>query len=113
MKSTNPSNFQSLEVVDRGSETQLQVTENVNFIAQCSEDYLIRNCYAMTNLQIFDRLEQCYNLKSTEERITSSQVRNIPPAPQAVCWNICTGDIGPKMACGLGTRVGDHNDCLT
>ena len=29
---TNPSNFQSLEAVDRGSETQLQVTENVILI---------------------------------------------------------------------------------
>ena len=27
---TNPSNCQSLEVADRGSETQLQVTENCN-----------------------------------------------------------------------------------
>ena len=27
---TNNTNFQSLEVVDRGSETQLQVTENLN-----------------------------------------------------------------------------------
>ena len=27
---TNLTNFQSLEVVDRGSETQLQVTENLN-----------------------------------------------------------------------------------
>ena len=25
----NPGDFQSLEVVDRGSETQLQVTENI------------------------------------------------------------------------------------
>ena len=30
------SNFQSLEVVSRGSETQLQVTENLNRIAQIS-----------------------------------------------------------------------------
>ena len=34
---TNNTNFQSLEVVDRGSETQLQVAENLNFLAQCSE----------------------------------------------------------------------------
>ena len=27
---TNPSNFQSLEAVDLGSETQLQLTENFN-----------------------------------------------------------------------------------
>ena len=27
---TNHTNFQSLEVVDRGSETQLKVTENLN-----------------------------------------------------------------------------------
>ena len=31
---TIKTNFQSLEVVDRGSETQLQVTENLNFLAQ-------------------------------------------------------------------------------
>ena len=31
-------NFQSLEVLDRGSETQLQVAENLNFLAQCSKD---------------------------------------------------------------------------
>ena len=30
-------NFQSLEVVCRGSETQLQVTENLNWITQCSK----------------------------------------------------------------------------
>ena len=29
---TNPTNFQSLEVVDRGSETQLQVAENLILI---------------------------------------------------------------------------------
>ena len=34
---TNNTNLQSLEVVDRGSETQLQVTENLNGIAQCSK----------------------------------------------------------------------------
>ena len=34
---TNNTNFQSLEVVDRGSETQLQVTENLNWIAQWSQ----------------------------------------------------------------------------
>ena len=34
---TNTTNFQSLEVVDRGSETQLQVTENLNFLAQCAK----------------------------------------------------------------------------
>ena len=34
---TNNINFQSLEVVDRGSETQLQVTENLNVLAQCSK----------------------------------------------------------------------------
>ena len=34
---TNNTNFQSLEVVDRGSETQLQVTENLNWISQCSK----------------------------------------------------------------------------
>ena len=32
---TNNTNFQSLEVVDSGKETQLQVTENLNFLAQC------------------------------------------------------------------------------
>ena len=31
-------NFPSLEVVDRGSETQLQVAENLHFLAQCSKD---------------------------------------------------------------------------
>ena len=31
---TNNINFQSLEVVYRGSEMQLQVTQNVNLIAQ-------------------------------------------------------------------------------
>ena len=31
---TNNTNFHSLEVVDRGSETQLQVSENLNWIAQ-------------------------------------------------------------------------------
>ena len=30
-------NFQSFEVVDRGSETQLQVAESLNFLAQCSK----------------------------------------------------------------------------
>ena len=30
-------NFKSLEVVDRGSETQLQEAENLNFLAQCSK----------------------------------------------------------------------------
>ena len=34
---TKQVDFQSLEVVDRGSETQLQVTENLNWIAQWSE----------------------------------------------------------------------------
>ena len=34
---TNNTNFQSLKVVDRGSETQLQVAENLNFVAQCSK----------------------------------------------------------------------------
>ena len=34
---TNPSNFPSLEVMNHGSETQLQVTENVIFIVQMSE----------------------------------------------------------------------------
>ena len=34
---TNDTNFQSLEVVDRGSKTQLQVAENLNFLAQCSK----------------------------------------------------------------------------
>ena len=34
---TNNTNFQSLEIVDRGSETQLQVAENLNFLAQCSK----------------------------------------------------------------------------
>ena len=29
---TNATNFSSLEAVDRGSETQLQVTENLNWI---------------------------------------------------------------------------------
>ena len=33
----NQTNFQSLEVVDRGSETQLQVAENLNFLTQCSK----------------------------------------------------------------------------
>ena len=33
----NHTNFQSLEVVDRDSETQLQVTEILNFLAQCSK----------------------------------------------------------------------------
>ena len=32
----NPWNFQSLEVVDRGSETQLQVTENLNLVGHSS-----------------------------------------------------------------------------
>ena len=31
----NSTNFQSLEVVDLSSETQLQVAENLNFLAQC------------------------------------------------------------------------------
>ena len=34
---TKNTNFQSLEVVDRGSETQLQVAENLNLLAQCSK----------------------------------------------------------------------------
>ena len=29
--------FKSLEVDDRGSETQLEVAENLNFFTQCSE----------------------------------------------------------------------------
>ena len=33
----NHIDFQSLEVVDRGSETQLQVIENLNWIDQCSK----------------------------------------------------------------------------
>ena len=33
----NTMHFQSLEVVDRGSETQLQVAENLNFLAQWSK----------------------------------------------------------------------------
>ena len=32
-----PRNFPSLEAVDRGSETQLQVTENLNLIAPSSK----------------------------------------------------------------------------
>ena len=32
----NQNSFKPLEVVDRGSETQLQVTENLNLIAPCS-----------------------------------------------------------------------------
>ena len=38
---TNYTNFQSLEVVDRCRETQLQVTENLNFLAQCSKGSII------------------------------------------------------------------------
>ena len=34
---TNNANFLSLEAVDRGSETQLEVAENLNFFAQCSK----------------------------------------------------------------------------
>ena len=34
---TNNTNFQAFEVVDRGSETQLRVAENLNFLAQCSK----------------------------------------------------------------------------
>ena len=34
--------FQSLVVVDRDSETQLQVIENSNWIDQCSKDYLLQ-----------------------------------------------------------------------
>ena len=34
---TNNTNFQSLEAVDSDSETQLQVTKNLNFLAQCSK----------------------------------------------------------------------------
>ena len=37
---TNNTNLQSLEVVDRGSETQLQVAENLNFSAQCKKKSL-------------------------------------------------------------------------
>ena len=32
---TNNTNFKSFEVVDHGSKTQLQVAENLNFLAQC------------------------------------------------------------------------------
>ena len=39
---TNNRNFQSLEVVCRGSETQIQVTENLNFISQWSKWLLIK-----------------------------------------------------------------------
>ena len=39
----NEANFQSLEVVDRGSETQLQVAENLNFLAQCSKGWDVLN----------------------------------------------------------------------
>ena len=35
---TSKTNYRSLEVVDRGSETQLQVAENWIFLAQCSKD---------------------------------------------------------------------------
>ena len=34
---TNNPNFQSLEAVDCGSETQIQVTKNIDFLAQCSK----------------------------------------------------------------------------
>ena len=34
---TNNINFKSVEVADRGSETQLQGTKNFNFLAQCSK----------------------------------------------------------------------------
>ena len=34
LKLENKSNFQPFEVVDRGSETQLQVGENLNYAAQ-------------------------------------------------------------------------------
>ena len=37
-------NFQSLEVVDRGSETQLQATENLNLKALCSMAQF--NCFS-------------------------------------------------------------------
>ena len=37
---TNNTNFQSLEVVDRGSKTQLQVDKSLNFLAQCSQGLL-------------------------------------------------------------------------
>ena len=39
LKFHNSTNFQSLEVVDRGSETQ--VAENLIFLPQCSKGYLI------------------------------------------------------------------------
>ena len=35
-KLTNMSNFQSFEVVDRGSETKLQIIENLDLIIQSS-----------------------------------------------------------------------------
>ena len=37
---TNQNNFQSLEAVDRVSETQLQVTENLNLPVQCSRGHM-------------------------------------------------------------------------
>ena len=36
---TNFTNFQSLEVVDRGSETQLQLTENLKLVAGYEAGY--------------------------------------------------------------------------
>ena len=50
---TNTTNFQSLEVVDNGSETQLQVTENFNWIDQCSQGYKCLSKYISANLEMF------------------------------------------------------------
>ena len=47
---TNNTNFQSLEVVDRGSETQLQVGENLNFLTLRAKIHLPIACSVMRHI---------------------------------------------------------------
>ena len=62
-------NFQPLEVVDRGSETQPQVVENLNKFTQQEEGYGVLqevyikcNCY---NTYMVSSHGSCENLKSS------------------------------------------------
>ena len=40
--------FKALDVMDRGSETQLQVAENVNFSVQCYGSRIIINIFTLS-----------------------------------------------------------------
>ena len=56
---TYMSNFQPLEVVGRGSETQLQVGENINKTIQCLEGYRVNT--------------QCHNPKGVPDLTLSAR----------------------------------------